>query len=149
MTKKRNYVRYINLQNFLFLLQLTNNVFSQVSQTVENGSAIKNRNIESGFINDSIASGNDTGIVHSLTSENSVKTANLSADNEQIQHNSTLKDSQGDGKDNAVRNESKSLQFDSNKEKETAHIHIYTGVWFVIYNLMESFSALNTVFCTR
>ena len=131
MTTKTNYVKYINAQFILFLLQFTNNVFTQTSLTpIQDGNTTSFgiKNVGNAFNNGSTAAGDNKSTTESSSSVFSTRRTDLTDKKQSYRNDTIVKDGMKESKDKGLRNATKSLQFDSKKEKETAHIHIYTGL---------------------
>ena len=135
MKSKTNNVKYINAQFVLILIQFTNNVSSQGSLTPnQNGNSTRFafENVGSDFNNGLTAAGNNTSTTEPPTNVLPTRNSDLPNKN-QIVHNSAFVKNFAikESKDKRFNNATKSMQFDSKKEKETAYIHIYTGLCVV------------------
>ena len=127
MKAKTNDVKYVSALFILILLQFAYAVTPQDSLT-PNSTSFAAENVGSDFESGSKAAGNNK----SEPSTNFLPTRNSDLpDKKRIDGNgsfvkdATVKENEyNKGLDNAT----KGMQFDSKKEKETTHIHIYTGL---------------------
>ena len=123
MRSKRNYVKYINAQFILILLQFTN----AVSIQNENSTRFAFENVGSYFNNGSTAAGNDTSTTEPSTNVLPTRNSDLPNKNQIVRNSAFVKDTAvKESKDKLLNNATKSIQSDSKKDKETAYIHIYT-----------------------
>ena len=130
MTTEASHVkRILNFHFIVLLLQFTNNAFTLISLSPNLNGSYTNVGVENTFHNSSTAAVNGKAITKTSTGTYP-KEDDLLDDGEQVHHNGTNKLGSDDSA--GLKNTSKSLQLDLNKEKETAHIHIYTGLWFIL-----------------
>jgi hypothetical protein len=80
------------------------------------------------FNNGSTAAGDNKSTTESSSSVFSTRRTDLTDKKQSYRNDTIIKDGMKESKDKGLRNATKSLQLDSKKEKETAHIHIYTGL---------------------
>ena len=131
MSTKIKHVKYVkNLKVIVFLLQLFNNVSSEPSVTpVQNGgvSSFQVNEVENVYNNKSTTA--EESKSSSEPSKSVLSTRNIDLSNTQKDYpNASVQEATRGTKDGGVQNATKSLQLDSNKEKETAHIHVFTGL---------------------
>ncbi len=131
MTRKTKHVKYISAQFLLILLQFTNTVFLQASLTpIQNGNftSFEKNNIGNAFNNGSTAAGDSKSTTEASTSVFPTRITDLPVKKQSYPNDTIVKDAIKDSGDEGSKNATKGMQFDSKKEKETAHIHIYTGL---------------------
>jgi hypothetical protein len=129
MKAKTNDVKYVSALFILILLQFTYAVTPQDPLT-PNSTSFGAENVGSDFKNGSTAAGNNKSTTELSTNVLPTRNSDL-LDKKRIDGNGSfvkdadVKESEyNKGLDNAT----KGIEFDSKKEKETAHIHIYTGL---------------------
>jgi hypothetical protein len=86
------------------------------------------KNVGNAFNNESTADGDNKSTTEPSSSVFSTRRTDLTDKKQSYGNDTIVKDGMNESKDKGLRNATKSLQFDSKKEKETAHIHIYTGL---------------------
>ena len=129
MKAKTNDVKYVSALFILILLQLTCAVTPQDSLT-PNSTSFATENVGSDFKNGSTAAGNNKSATEPSTNVLPTRNSDLPVQKRIDGNGSFVKDADvKESEDNkALDNATKGMQFDSKKEKETAHIHIYTGL---------------------
>jgi hypothetical protein len=86
------------------------------------------KNVGNAFNNGSTAAGDNKSTTEPSSSVFSTRRTDLTDKKQSYRNDTIIKDGMKESKDKGLRNATKSLQLDSKKEKETAHIHIYTGL---------------------
>lgn len=129
-TKTTRVIHVKNLKAIVFLLQLVNSVSLEPFVT-----PIQNEGVPNLEINgvENVSNNGSTTVGERISSNELSKsvfsTRNIDLSNKQQSFpNGTVEDVMKASKDEGLQNGTKSLQFDSKKEKETAHIHVYTGL---------------------
>ena len=128
-TKTKHVIHVKNLKVIVFLLQLVHRVSSEPSVTpIQNGgvSSLEINGVEN-------ASNNESTTVESTSSSEPLRSAystrNIDLSSKQQSFtNGSVGDAVNASKYKGLQNATKSVQFDSKKEDETAHIHVFTGL---------------------
>ena len=128
-TKTKHVIHVKNLKAIVFLLQLVHRVSSEPSVTpIQNGgvSSLEINGVEN-------ASNNESTTVESTSSSEPLRSAystrNIDLSRKQQSFtNGSVEDAVNASKYKGLQNATKSVQFDSKKVDETAHIHVFTGL---------------------